>query len=232
MKKLLLTGLGIFLISANANAIDVGVSAKTGLNGIGLDFSVAISENVNARISYASIDIEGEEETVEVGDDGAEGDLDAELDFDYGSTALFIDWHVFGGGFRLTAGMFKNNGSADFSGVLQSAIQTDGENLDPSDIDGSIGGSVSLSDSFQPYIGVGWGRGAGGDGGLSLSFDFGVALLDTDVDFDANVSAGGVNALDQSELDSRLNTLESDAEADLEDLELWPVLAVGVNYAF
>ena len=59
-----------------------------------------------------------------------------------------------------------------------------------------------------------------------------MALLDTSVDFDASVQAGGTNNLSQSELNSRLRDLEKDAEAELDDYELWPVLALGVNYAF
>lgn len=57
-------------------------------------------------------------------------------------------------------------------------------------------------------------------------------MLDPDVDLEANVNTGGTNGLNQAELDSRLGELESDAEDDLDDFELWPVLAFGVNYAF
>ena len=59
-----------------------------------------------------------------------------------------------------------------------------------------------------------------------------VALLDTSVDFDAAVNAGCTNGLSQSELDSILRALGKDAEDELDDCELWPVLALGVNYAF
>ena len=59
-----------------------------------------------------------------------------------------------------------------------------------------------------------------------------MALLDTSVDFDAAVNAAGPNGLSQAELDSRLRSLEKDAEAELDNYELWPVLALGVNYAF
>jgi hypothetical protein len=232
MKKIIALGFGLIFCAGSAQAIDVGVGAKAGINGVGLDLSFGLTKNVNLRFSGAAIDIEGEDETVTVGDDGAEGDIDAELDFDYGSTSVFLDWHLLGGGFRLTAGMFKNNGAADFSGTLLSNIVIDGEALATDDISGSIGGEVSLSESYQPYIGIGWGRGAGGKGGLSFSADIGVALLDTSVDFDATVNAGGTNGLNQADLDRRLAQLEKDAEDDLDDFELWPVFAIGLNYAF
>jgi prepilin-type processing-associated H-X9-DG protein len=222
----------ILLFSSTAQAIDLGVGAKAGINGVGLDLSVGLTKNINARISLAAIDIEGEEDSITVGDSGGEGELEYDIDFDYGANALFVDWHVFGSGFRVSAGMLKNNGAAEGSSTLQGAIVIDGQNLDPSDFNGAIGTDVSLGESYQPYIGIGWGRGAGGDGGFSFALDVGVALLDTSVDFDASVNTGGTNGLNQAELDSILRSLEIDAEAELDDYELWPVLALGVNYAF
>ena len=232
MKKIISFGIGLLFFVSNVYALDVGVGAKVGTNGVGIDLSVGLTRNINLRLTAAAIDIDDEDETFSVGDSGADGDIDAELDFDYGATALLIDWHVFDGGFRLTAGILKNHGKADITGELQSSITIDGQPLDPDDISGDIGGEVSLADSYQPYIGIGWGRGAGGDGGFSLSVDVGVALLDPGVDFDATVNAGGPNGLNQAELDALLSEIESDAEDDLDDLEVWPVLAIGVNYAF
>jgi hypothetical protein len=231
MKKLSV-GLALLLCAGGAHAIDVGLGAKVGINGLGVDLSLGLTKNVNLRLSAAALDIEGEEETITVGDSGAEGDLDAELDFDYGATAAFLDWHVFGGGFRLTAGMLKNNGAADFQGTLLSDIVVDGENLSPSDINGAIGGELSLGDSYQPYLGIGWGRGAGDGGGLSIMIDLGVAMVEPSADFEATVNSGGINGLDQAELDRRLRQIEKDAEDDLDDLELWPVASIGINYAF
>ena len=231
MKKSLAFAACLILFSTSASALDFGIGAKAGLNGIGLDLTVGLTRNINLRVAASSIDIEGEEETVTVGDT-VEGDIDAELDLDFGANAIMIDWHVLGGGFRLSAGMFRHTGSADLSGTLQSAVTIDGLDLDPTDITGDIGGKVELAESFQPYLGIGWGRGAGGGGGLSLSVDFGVAILDPSVSLEANVNSGGANTLSQTELDQRLRDLESDAESDLDDLEFWPVLQVGVNYAF
>jgi hypothetical protein len=226
MRKTILLGLGLLFVTGSVQALDVGIGAKAGINGVGLDLSVGLTRNLNLRLAGTSLDIEGEEETVTVGDD-IEGDIDAELDFDYGSTAVFLDWHVFGGGFRVSAGMFKNNGAADFSGTLLSTVTSDGITVNPGDIS-PITGEVALADSYQPYLGIGWGRGAGGDGGLSLSVDVGVALLDTSVDFEATATGG----LSQADIDTALAGMERDAEEDLDDLELWPVLAIGINYAF
>ena len=232
MNKSILSGILLLAFSIQAQAVDVGVGARAGINGLGVDLTLGLTKNVNLRLAVAALDIEGEEETIEVGDAGSEGDLDAELDFDYGATALFLDWHVLGGGFRVTAGAFKNNGAADLTAQLQNNIVIDGQPLAVNDINGDIGGELSLGESFQPYLGIGWGRGAGGGGGFSFMVDLGVAMVEPDVDFEANVNVAGDNGLSQAELDSRLKQMEDDAENDLDDLEFWPVASIGITYAF
>lgn len=231
MKKIIGLGVLLIFVSANVNALDLGVGAKAGINGVGLNLSLGLSKRVNLRLSTSKVNIDDEEESVSVGDDGAEADIDAELEFDFGSNAVLLDWHVFNGGFRVTAGMFKHTGAVDLSGQLQGDIVVDGQPLATDDL-GTISGEIKLSDSYQPYLGIGWGRGAGGKGGLSFTADIGVAMLDPDVDLDATVNGGGTNGLSQADLDQRLAEMESDAEDELDDLKLWPVLSFGVNYAF
>lgn len=231
MKKFIGLGFFLFLFAANVNAVDLGVGAKAGINGIGLNLGVGLTKTLNVRLSVSQVDIDDEDESVTVGDDGAEGDIDAELEFDFGSNAVLLDWHVFNGSFRFTAGMFKQTGAVDLSGSLQSDIIVDGQPLATNDL-GEISGEVKLSDSYQPYLGIGWGRAAGGKAGFSFTADIGVALLDPEVELDADVNTGGDNTLSQSELNQRLAELEGDTEDELDDLKLWPVLSVGVNYTF
>lgn len=228
IRKLLLTPLLFLLVPFNAEAIDFGVGLKGGTIGTGVEVSVALTQTVNARVSLTSIDIDDQTETIEVGDSGATGDVDAVLGLDFGATALLFDWYVFDGTFHLTAGFMKNDTKMSFNGSLQSSVTLDGEVLDPSDINGDIGGSISLGESFQPYLGVGWGRKAGDGGGFSFTADIGVALLDPSAEFSAQTSG----SLTQDELDTRLRSAEDDANADLALFEAWPVITIGLNYGF
>ena len=103
--------------------------------------------------------------------------------------------------------------------------------VDPNDISGDISGSISLGDSYRPYLGIGWGRKADDNSGLSLSVEIGVALLDPKAELNAQVIAGG-NYADQDALDAAINDAENDVNNDLSLLEAWPVLSIGLNYAF
>ncbi len=232
MKRLLLAAFLLTVASGSAHAVGIGV--KAGTVGSGAEFTLGLTETINARVSVTSYDIGSEEETFTVGDSGAEGDFEVELDVGIGTSGVLFDWHVFGGGFHLTAGLLQNDASFDFEGNLEGGVnfEIDGENLNADDINGNVTGDITLGDSFQPYIGLGYGRRAGDGGGLTFTAEIGVALLDPSASFEATVDAGGTNTLNQSELDDILEGLESDVESELDEFELWPVITLGLNYAF
>ena len=50
----------LLLAAPQASAIDFGVGAKVGVNGVGVDLSVGLSKNVNLRVSASQIDLEDE----------------------------------------------------------------------------------------------------------------------------------------------------------------------------
>ena len=230
--------IGIFLLMmltvSNASALDIGVGVKAGTLGAGVDLSVALTKTINARIGFTSIDIDSEQETISVGDPGFEEDMNATLDADYGANGLLFDWYVFDGTFHFTAGMVKNNGAVGMTSALQTGVTytVGGVPFDSNDINGDISGSVNLGDSYQPYLGIGWGRKADDDPGFSLSIELGVALLDPEAQLQATVASGSTSFPTQADLDAMLRDAENDFESELDEFELFPVLSIGVNYAF
>eukprot|EP00494_Astrolonche_serrata_P002731 UN02737 len=116
-------------------------------------------------------------------------------------------------------------------GALIGSGTVEGQDINENDL-GEMSGEISLGDSYQPYLGIGWGRKASGGGGFTFSAELGVALLDPDVELDANVAAGSINFANQGELDDTLRDMEDDAIGDLDDFELFPVASLGINYAF
>ncbi len=232
MKNLVAVMFGILMIPTGASAVELGAGYKLGTVGHGIDISTALTKTINARVSITGIDIDGRQESVEVGDQGSSANVDASLDLDFGATSLLFDWYVFDGTFHLTAGMMKNDSKLSFDGSLQGSIVIDGQPLDSSDISGSISGNIGLGESFQPYFGIGWGRKAGIEPGFSVSVELGVALLDPSANLNATVNSGGTNGLNQASLNDRLRDIENDVESEMSILEAWPVLSIGINYAF
>lgn len=233
MKRATIIGSLLLMASSSVHALDIGVGVKAGTVGAGVDFSVALTRTINARVSLTSIDIDDMDETITVGDQGAEGQIDAELSADFGANALLLDWYVFDGTFHLTAGFLKNNGKLDFSGeLIGGSIEIDGQQIDASDIQGDLGGSISAGESYEPYLGIGWGRKASRNSGLSITVDIGVALLDPSSELTATIDPGSTNFVDQADLDATLREMEDDINSDLSELEAWPILSLGLNYAF
>ncbi|MCP4491347.1 MAG: hypothetical protein GY820_29140 [Gammaproteobacteria bacterium] len=230
MKKSVAVMFTIMMIPTGASAVEVGVGYKLGAAGQGVDVSVALTQTINARVSVTSYDFGGRQETIEVGDTNNSANVDAALGVDFGATSLLFDWYIFDGTFHLTAGMMRSDTKFTFSTSLTDSITVDGQAIDSSDISGNITGDIALGDSFQPYIGIGWGRKAGIEPGLSFTAEVGVALLDPSASLNATQS--GVSTMSFQEFQDAINGIENDAESEMDVLEAWPVLSIGVNYAF
>jgi hypothetical protein len=232
--KCTLAGL-VFLTSTTANALDVGVGVKAGTVGAGAELSVALTQTINARVSLTQVNYDFDE-TITIEDSNNSANIDANVDMDFGASALLLDWYVFDGTFHLTAGMMKNNSKIKINGTLQdNTVVFDGTSYDVSQDfeDPTIRGTVSVGESYQPYLGLGWGRKADDDPGFALSVELGVVLLDPKVDLQApTVSQSNPHGINQADLDADVNAAESDANKELSALEAWPILSIGLNYAF
>jgi hypothetical protein len=227
------TGLGLCLLffTSSAGALDLGVGVKAGTAGVGVDLSVALSKTVNARLSLTNVD-ETLDEAIEISDADNSANVDATMDLGFGATGLLLDWYVFDGTFHVTAGMMRNDSKIDFNGRITDAQVTFGGttyDVAADFSDPNLSGSISAGESFEPYLGVGWGRKAGDDPGLALSVELGVMLMSPEVDLRAPTATNPAN---QPTLDANVDDAESAAKNDLSELEMWPILSFGLNYAF
>lgn len=221
------------LLSTSVQALDIGVGVKAGTLGNGVDLSVAISPTVNARLALTKVSTDFDE-TLDISDDQNSATIDATMKLDFGATALLLDWYVFDGTFHLTGGMVKNNSKIDMVGTVTGDVVFDGQSYSISDFtDSTMTGRISAGESYEPYVGIGWGRKAGVEPGLSLSVELGVVLMDPSIDLTAPTLDPSVfTAADQAQLEAEVNNAESAANDDLSVFKVWPVLSIGLNYAF
>lgn len=219
------------LLSSNANAIDFGVGVKAGTVGSGAEISIGLSQTINARLSLTSISVDYDE-ILEISDANNSATLDSTMNLDFGASALLFDWYVFDGTFHLTAGFMKNDSTIDFTGTITDAtVEFDGTtyNVATDFVDPTMTGRISAGEDYEPYLGIGWGRKAGDEPGLSLSVELGVVLMDPSIDLTAPRLN---NTANQALIDADVDAAESAAKEDLSVLEAWPILSVGLNYAF
>lgn len=231
--KLATTIAGLALIATTSTqAYDIGVGVKAGTLGAGVDLSVALTPTINARLALTSVSADFDE-TLDINDDNNTATIDANIDLDFGATALLLDWYVFDGTFHITGGMMKNNSTIDLVGTITSTtVEFDGEPYNVSDfVEPTMTGQINMGNSFQPYLGIGWGRKADDNPGLSLSVELGVLLMDPEVDLRAPTVKAG-SGINQADIDADVDAAESTANDELSALEAWPVLSIGLNYAF
>jgi len=193
----------------------VGVGGST--LGYQVALSQSLSENVNLKLSYntASQSFNGETDGVNY-----------DYDFEFESTSLLIDWHVFGGGFRLTTGALINDNEifaqSDISGLTLEV----GDTVFTSAEVGRLEGDISF-DSYAPYLGLGWGRSI--TDGFSFVFDLGVVFQGEPT---VNLQTVGGTLSDNSLLLDEVEREEQELQDDANDFDVYPVVSLGLFYSF
>ena len=190
---------------AHAGALGLGVAGKVSTNGYGVELGYRFNDYlaVRAGVNTGSYDYSSTDAGI---------NYDYTLDFD--NYPVLLDWHIFGGEFRLTGGVVSNNNKATgrASGLL--------------DIGGTpVNTTATTNITFEkasPYIGLGWGALPSTKRGLGFSLDIGVLVQGSPT---ATITAPGVSAADIAAEEAELNE-------DLKDFKYWPVVSFGIGYTF
>lgn len=208
------TALGIVLscAAAGASAADVGIGVHGGTLGAGAGLDIGLSDNVGARIGFNRFS---------TGEDWTEGDLEYDADLELDSVHALLDWHPFGGVFRITGGLLANDNRIEGGANVETGDQVGNATAVN---DGRIGAEVSFDDS-APYLGIGWSS-RPADRGFSFSLDVGVMGQGSpDVALTEEENVIGVN---QDDLDQEAREVED----DLSGYDTYPVVQLGMLYRF
>ncbi len=200
------------LVSANAGAMDMAVTAKLGTLGLGVEGTFGLTEHFNARLGLNKFDYD-RTETI--------SDIEYDLNLEWQSISLLADWHPFGNAFRFTAGLM-NNGN-ELSGSSTATGITVGDTFYP-----GIGLDAKLDfDNTAPYLGVGWGNALAADRGWGFNVDLGIMYQGSG---NVSLTPTGVNAGLVDPADIALE--EQRFEDDIRNYKYYPVLSFGVSYRF
>lgn len=221
---------------AHADESLIGIGTKLGpTTGLGFEGTVRANRYFDLR---AGVNIG----RLEYNDDDDGTEYRAKLK--YTSYAGFVDYKPFGGGFRITGGLYSNPVKLDMH-----ASGEDEYTFDDRDYNGDldVAGKIRLGSSAVPYLGIGWG-GTTNDSGLGASFDIGVQFAKSpDVSLQvsgracdqqlsgANCDPNGAESFDvasnaqfQNDIEGEIRELEHDAK----DFKLMPVISFGLVYRF
>lgn len=218
MKKSVIAGamsvalLGSGVVQAEAG---FGLGVKMGTLGMGAEFTKSITESFNARVGFNTYDFS---------DSGTEGDINYDIDLEWQSTALLLDWYPGSGSFRLTAGYIINGNELKMRAKPTGTYNIGGTSY-ASDIV-SLTGNVTFSNG--PYIGLGWGNAA--RAGFGFSFELGAVYQGSpELDLSGTCTAGSPTCDD---FNADVAREEQQAQADLDEFKWYPQVAVGISYGF
>lgn len=192
------------------------IGGKVGTLGVGIEGSYQFTERLGLRAGFNQYDYEFEDDL-----DGVDFDGDLELS----SFTLLGDFRPMGGRFRITGGAVFNE-NAIVAVADPTATYEIGDMIYTQAETGVLSADTEF-DSVAPYLGLGWDFGV--TDGFRINLDVGVLFQgEASVSFN---SVGGTLSSDATFL-ADLEAEERLAEDDLEDYDLYPVVSIGVSYAF
>ncbi len=205
---LLVSGQSVF-----AGSGPVGVGIKAGTLGGGVEVTIRMTEKLNFRVGGNKF---SHDETA------TEDDIEYDMEIDLASAAALLDYHPFGGGFRLTAGALFNGNEINIKSTTAASYDIGGTiyNAQPGDVTGVIDFK-----SVAPYASLGWGNAVGKDSNFSFSCELGVVFQGKPkVDLTTNVALGVAQAEVEQE--------ERNLQESLDKYEYYPVASLGISYHF
>jgi hypothetical protein len=216
-----------FALAAAPGRAQVAVAAKAGTLGAGIELTMGLGPQLNARLGANGYDYSDRQEASDI-----EYDAEARLRTFTG----LLDWHPGGRGFRLTGGAVYNGTEIEGSSLPpRSGTYVIGGVPVPASLLGTLDGTIEF-DPVVPYAGLGWGNAVSEGRGWGFVFDLGVIFQgEAEVTLTPvlppnspiNTTPGAREAL-QILLDRE----ERDIESDAADYDLYPVVSLGVSYRF
>ncbi len=221
---------GLALLPGLVQAGNLGVAAKVGTLGYGGEIDYVLTDHFSLR---------GQLNSFSYDDTFDENDIDYDGSLELDSYGLLLDWHPFGGAFRLTAGGFNvdNKVAATAEGVGDYEIGDTTYTVNPGDTL-QLRALMELGDGFKPYAGFGWGHSPANKGGLLLSFDIGILFQGSpsvDLQATGTATAPGVGTVDlgtDPTAQAEVAKEEQQLEDDIKDYDLYPVVSFGIGWRF
>jgi hypothetical protein len=193
--------------------------AEGGTVGIGASLIYTINPKFTVTVGYTALDWDYDVESDDADYDGS---------LDLSNFKALANWHPWDGTFHFSAGVFATDNKVSVTAKPEpgETYEINGRDYSTNRIN-SITGDASFEDDVAPYIGIGWAKNPA-NGGLGFYATLGVLFAG---DASARLNATGPDANDPT-FQSDLRAEENDINDDLEDLGIYPVAQIGIQYRF
>jgi hypothetical protein len=221
----LMTGLATTLLSlASTSSHAAAVAVRGGSFGYGADLDFGLTKTLNLRLGYNTFSLNRTIDDTDVTYDGK---------LKIAAASAIFDWHVFNGGFRLSAGAVQQGPKIDITGVPSSTstYELNGNTYTASEI-GSIKGTIKVGDSTAPYVGFGWGNTVDEEDRVTFLLDIGAihtGKVKTSLDVTCNPSLPAPTC---AQIQSDANAEKADLDSNVTGYEWYPVISLGLAVRF
>lgn len=210
------------LVCAGSRAADAGLSAEAGTLGVGVHMILPVQDSLNARIGVSGYNYNYS---------GSTSDVDYDFKLKLQTIDALLDWYPMSGTFHLSAGLFHNgNKVTSVARPASNGTYTINGNTYNTTEAGTIDGTIEFH-SVAPYLGMGWSNEIAKTKGWGFTSDLGVIFQGSPT---SNLTSSGCTASAQvcTQLYNDLSVENSNLEQKSNNLKYYPVLRVGVSYAF
>jgi hypothetical protein len=206
--------------SNSRQPLGVGVTARVGTLGIGLDVAKSLSPQFDARLGF---------NFGNVGFNRTDSGIDYDSQLNLSSVQLFGDYYLFGGNsFRITSGLVAQNNrfSVTSKPSGNGTYTIDNQSFSASQV-GNLTGEFKYANAIAPYLGIGLGHAT--NEGFGFNADLGVMFTGAPkVSLNASNPAFNNDPTTRGAIDNQIRRTEN----DLKGFNIYPVLSVGVSYGF
>ena len=206
----------VAITNVEALAQNHAISAKAGALGLGLEYTYSFSDRLAFRLGpYGST----------ASTDWTEAGLEYEVEIEWDSISLALDFHPFTGAFRLTAGVLQNDNVVSAQSRATQPVMIGDDFYTPAEI-GTLRAGIGFDNDVAPFLSLGWDWSRTRRFGIAL--DFGVVSQGTAM---VNLTADGTltgNPIFEADLARE----EAELEDALNDLEVLPFVTFGIVFRF
>ena len=195
------------------------MALKVGTLGVGVDFSIPITDYLNARLNVNGFKYDY---------DTTQNGIDYSASATLLTAGVLLDYYPMStNAFRISAGVYYNGNKVETDGELSTGVTLAGTPYTPAQI-----GSLEFDSKFNevaPYIGIGWGN-KGSEKGWGFSVDIG-AMYHGEPGIDATVTTN-LPAPASTTLKADVETERAKLEDDFKSYSFYPVIMIGATYTF
>ncbi len=230
MKKIWVGALlATIMISTQAQAEETtgfSLGGQVGLYGLGAHFSGKFSDKLAVKVGFDQFTYND----IEIEDDQVTYNFDVETK----DILATLDWHPFASSFAFRAGVIVND--SNLKGDVKPNVATqkftfNGVEYSTDDI-AKVDTTVDF-DPIAPYLGISWDTSWAKKSGFGFTFDLGVIHQGSaTVDYSVDYKDALTKSLIAPSLERNLEIEKQSLQAELDDYEFLPYIAIGVNYKF